>query len=88
MATCAWCHNEYDKTFDVTYDEKTYTFDSFECAITMLAPTCAQCGCRMIGHGNEVDGRFYCCASCARKAEPTDMHDRDSVVGSTKGAST
>ena len=76
MAECAWCHNEYDKTFTVTYGEQTYVFDSFECAITMLAPTCAHCGCRLIGHGDEVDGRFYCCASCARATEPVDMHDR------------
>lgn len=79
MAACAWCHNEYDKTFSVTFGDQTYVFDSFECAITMLAPTCAHCACRIIGHGNEVDGRFYCCASCARAAEPTDMRDRATV---------
>lgn len=78
MATCAWCHNEYDKTFSVTYGDQTYVFDSFECAITMLAPTCAQCGCRLIGHGNEVDGRFYCCASCGAQGRTDgDARPRD-----------
>jgi hypothetical protein len=24
--------------------------------------------CEVIGHGIEVDARFYCCAHCARKA--------------------
>jgi hypothetical protein len=76
MAECAWCHNEYDKTFTVTYGDQTYTFDSFECAITMLAPTCAHCNCRIIGHGDEVDGTFYCCASCARASESVDLRDR------------
>jgi hypothetical protein len=27
------------------------TFDCFECAIHALAPVCAHCGCRIIGHG-------------------------------------
>ena len=31
----------------------SYTFDSFECAIQKLAPTCAHCGCRILGHGIE-----------------------------------
>jgi hypothetical protein len=28
-----------------------YTFDCFECAIQALAPTCAHCQSRVIGHG-------------------------------------
>jgi hypothetical protein len=27
------------------------------------------CGCRVIGHGTEVEGRSYCCAHCAQHAE-------------------
>jgi hypothetical protein len=34
---CDTCHNEYDKTFDVVMNGNTYTFDSFECAIHLLA---------------------------------------------------
>jgi hypothetical protein len=26
----------------------------------------------VIGHGTEVDGRFYCCAHCANASEHTD----------------
>lgn len=65
MPTCDTCHNDYDKTFTITMDGETYTFDSFECAIHSLAPICAQCGCRILGHGVEADGSFYCCAHCA-----------------------
>lgn len=65
MPSCDTCHNEYDKTFTVVMDGETYTFDSFECAIHTLAPICAQCGCRILGHGVEADGSFYCCAHCA-----------------------
>jgi hypothetical protein len=42
------------------------TFDSFECAIHAMAPKCAHCDCRIIGHGVEANGKMYCCASCAK----------------------
>jgi len=35
-----------------------HTFDSFECAIHALAPTCRHCGMRIIGHGLENNGVF------------------------------
>jgi hypothetical protein len=65
MATCEVCGNDYDKTFELTRDGESHTFDSFECAIQALAPTCDHCGCRIIGHGIESDGTFFCCAHCA-----------------------
>ena len=43
----------------------SHTFDSFECAIQKLAPTCAHCKCRIIGHGIEAKGRMFCCEHCA-----------------------
>lgn len=67
MATCAWCGNQYDKTFTVSMNGEENTFDCFECAIQMLAPTCANCGVRIIGHGVEADEVIYCCAHCARQ---------------------
>ena len=69
MARCDHCDNDYHLSFEVrTADGEIHTFDSFECAIHMLAPTCEHCGCRIIGHGIESDKVFFCCASCARKA--------------------
>jgi hypothetical protein len=56
MARCETCGNEYDKAFQVFKGGTTHTFDSFECAIESLAPTCAHCGCRIIGHGVEANG--------------------------------
>ena len=45
MAVCETCGNDYDKAFQVrTSKGESHTFDSFECAIQMLAPTCAHCG--------------------------------------------
>lgn len=65
MATCETCGNDYDKAFQVTMNGKAHTFDSFECAINALAPTCGHCGNRIIGHGIETRAEVYCCAHCA-----------------------
>jgi hypothetical protein len=85
MARCEVCGNEYRMSFEVrTVSGDTHTFDSFECAIHRLAPVCEHCGCRIIGHGVEVSGRFYCCAHCARDSEPEGDKIRD-TVGSPPG---
>jgi len=77
MAQCDACKNEYDKPFQVLYmDGQTYTFDSFECAIHLLAPACQRCGIRMIGHGLEQAGKLYCCDHCAEQAGAHDLRDR------------
>jgi hypothetical protein len=69
MPTCDVCGNEYDKTMKITAHGRTQTFDSFECAIHLMAPTCNHCGCRIIGHGVETpEGRMFCCANCAQLA--------------------
>ena len=76
MAKCEVCGNEYDKSFEVTMAGKSHVFDSFECAVHALAPACAHCGCKVIGHGVEADGSYYCCAHCARKAGRDELRDR------------
>ena len=76
MAICDVCGNDYDKAFQVTVDGSTHTFDSFECAISALASVCAHCGCRIIGHGVESDGRMFCCAHCAEQEGVTELRDR------------
>jgi hypothetical protein len=74
---CEVCGNEYDKAFTVTEPGGgTHVFDSFECAIHALAPECAHCGCRVVGHGVEQGGTIYCCASCAKHAGATALCDR------------
>lgn len=64
---CATCGNTYDEPIVVELRGERLTFDCFECAIHRLAPTCPTCGCRVIGHGSQVDDTVYCCASCARR---------------------
>ena len=59
-------------------DRVVHVFDCFECAIHALAPTCKQCGVRVLGHGVEVAGFIFCCANCAEAygvhGSPTDGH--------------
>lgn len=76
MTRCVQCGNEYDKSFDVVMGSETYTFDSFECAIQKLAPSCAHCGCRVIGHGVEQADVIFCCAHCAEKSGAGGLVDR------------
>jgi hypothetical protein len=76
MATCEVCGNEYDKAFTVETHGETHVFDSFECAINALAPTCDHCGCRVIGHGVEANGSIYCCAHCAAAVGVEGVADR------------
>lgn len=76
MAMCEQCGNNYDKAFEVKVGDTSHVFDSFECAIQRLAPTCAHCECRIIGHGVEANGRMYCCANCARQLGIEGVRDR------------
>ncbi len=76
MGVCEFCGNEYDKAFEVRVDGVSHTFDSFECAIQVLAPLCSTCGVRIIGHGLEAAGQFFCCDHCATKAGVTQLRDR------------
>jgi len=77
LRKCELCGNEYDKCFEVRMNTgETHVFDSFECAIHALAPTCAHCGCQIIGHGMEAEGVFYCCAHCASQHGIHELEDR------------
>lgn len=76
MAVCETCGNNYDKAFEVRIGGATHVFDSFECAIHALAPACAHCGCRVIGHGVEAADTMYCCAHCAKQSGVKGVDDR------------
>ena len=76
MAQCEVCGNDYDKSFEVIAGGRKHVFDSFECAIHAVAPTCVHCQCRIIGHGVEESGKIYCCVNCARADGKSDLKDR------------
>lgn len=76
MGKCEVCNNEYDKCFLVSIEGKTHTFDCFECAIHMLAPTCNNCGVKIVGHGMEDNGNYYCCEHCGQAKGVKGLSDR------------
>ncbi|HET6243720.1 MAG: hypothetical protein H0V01_08360 [Bacteroidetes bacterium] len=76
MGKCEKCGNDYDNTFVVEQNNEQHTFDSFECAISMMAPRCKHCNCAIIGHGVQVVDNIYCCAHCAHESEPANVKDR------------
>jgi hypothetical protein len=76
MPTCETCGNDYDKAFQVTMEGKTRTFDSFECAIHAMAPTCDHCGTRIVGHGVQNGESLFCCVHCAKQEGTTGLRDR------------
>jgi len=77
MPICDHCGNDYDAAMTVAVPGRgSGTFDSFECAIHVLAPTCAHCECRIIGHGVQAGDRIFCCAHCAREAGEDALTDR------------
>lgn len=73
---CDSCGNEYDKAFKVLFAGQEHTFDCFECAINLLAPSCQHCGTRIIGHGVEDAGRMFCCVHCAEVSGVKSLRDR------------
>ena len=94
MARCEVCGNDYYLSFEVFTAGNRHIFDCFECAIQMLAPICAHCGCKIIGHGLELTNTFFCCAHCAREsgvrgvsdhAHPRQTASGPSYAGSTGG---
>jgi hypothetical protein len=83
MITCEVCGIDYWLAFEIrTIGDNVHVFDSFECAIQRLAPICEHCSCRIIGHGVEVGGRFFCGAHCARSVEA----ERGAEIRDTVGA--
>ncbi|WP_405580011.1 hypothetical protein [Streptomyces sp. NBC_01190] len=66
MAICEVCGNDYEMAFEVNTQNVVHVFDSFECAIHRLAPSCEHCRVRIVGKGVEVNGHWYCSGHCAR----------------------
>lgn len=81
MKSCESCGNTYDKAFEVSIGGTTHVFDSFECAIHMLAPRCLHCKVPIIGHGMEARGQYFCSAHCARQAGIHEVADRSADRG-------
>ena len=75
MAVCEVCGNDYAMSFEVRAAGEVHVFDCFECAAHKMAPVCEHCQCRILGHGLESEGHFYCCAHCARMQGHAELVD-------------
>jgi hypothetical protein len=74
--TCDVCGNDYDGAFTVSRNGEQHVFDSFECAMHLMAPRCAHCGCMVMGHGVQAGESVFCCAHCARHEGASEIRDR------------
>ena len=52
-----------------------HVFYSCACAIHILAPVCAHCGCKIMGHAIESNQTFSCCALGAHAQGATQVVD-------------
>ncbi len=75
MQRCEVCGNEYEHIFEIQMNGKIHHFDCFECAVYALAPSCAHCGVRVMGHGIEGDFSIYCSGHCARAQGHASVRD-------------
>lgn len=75
-AQCKVCGNTYDKPLEITVDGQSGLYDCFECAMHDLAPSCTNCGVRILGHGVEAGGTMFCGAHCAGQQGVQQMQDR------------
>ena len=62
---CEVCGQQSEDGFEVVRHVGKHTFDTFECAIYAMAPVCAHCSVRVIGHPVKEDDHTFCCAHCA-----------------------
>lgn len=78
--TCEQCGSDYHRPLTVIQDGKEHTFDCFQCAIAGMAPDCAHCGCKIIGHGMTETDELYCCANCAMQARAVSGADAEAPM--------
>jgi hypothetical protein len=76
---CEVCGNEYRNCFTVTQGTQKCAFDCFECALHALAPTCAHCGCKIVGHGISFDDEVFCCQHCVRMSQSAGDSNEDDI---------
>ena len=77
MTKCSVCGGTYKDMLVIRYRGEERAFDSFECAVHAIAPACAHCGCKVIGHGIDEGGQIFCCRHCAGVKGGTAERDRE-----------
>ncbi|MGD9765042.1 MAG: hypothetical protein AB7V27_15150 [Candidatus Binatia bacterium] len=65
---CDVCGNPTRHPMTLTQREDRFVVDCLECAIHVLAPTCAECSCRIIGHPVLWEDEVFCSRRCVAAA--------------------
>ena len=63
--SCEVCGKVQERCFEVHLGGERHVFDSFECAILALMPTCSSCGSLLLSPGIQFENRLYCSYACA-----------------------
>jgi hypothetical protein len=66
--------NDYDKAFQVSMKARPIPSTASSARSTRWL-CCENCGIRIVGHGLEKDGTFFCCDHCAEVRGVTGLRD-------------
>lgn len=64
---CENCGQQHDNAFVILKDGRELTFDSFECAISFIAPRCFHCSQLITGRQVTHEGEVFCSTACSRE---------------------
>jgi hypothetical protein len=59
--------------FEVYLGSEKHIFDSFECAMSAMLPTCSYCRCQIIGEGVQMGSAIFCSYACANEQNVRDF---------------
>lgn len=68
---CENCGQKHDNPLLIIKNGKEHTFDSFECAISFIAPRCFHCNQIILGKETQHEGESYCSVACSREVHYT-----------------
>jgi hypothetical protein len=66
---CTGCEvcGKNSECFEVYLGSVKHIFDSFECAMSAMLPTCAYCRCQIIGEVIQLGNAIFCSYGCANE---------------------
>jgi hypothetical protein len=65
IARCMNCGTNIEKDYILFINGSEFTFDSFECAVTFVAPRCSNCQTIIMGKGIHGRGQVFCSPACS-----------------------
>ena len=80
QAVCEVCGSQAD-CFEVHLGGEKHVFDSFDCAMRGLMPTCSLCGSTILGPGVLVGNGSYCSYACASLSPVVEVEVQSGCIG-------